>query len=283
MIDEKIIQIKSNKPGPTLAIFAGVHGNETAGVFALQELLPKLTLTKGSLFIAFANPPAIEADVRMITKNLNRCFLKENDGTDYEDARARELMKVLDGCDALLDLHMFYDEDGLPFVICEPSALELAKIFDVDIISTNWTEVEPGGTDGYMFTNGKIGICVECGPIAKATEYTEFAKRTIYQFLSYFDMTDKKPTDSSKLKRIIRADKAVYKTSADFHLLPNFKNFERLNEGQTIAREHDQTFTAKAGDCIIFPHYSARVGEEAYILGTEQLDESTAANASEHL
>src|SRR5690606_13665355 len=107
-----------------------------------------------------------------------------------EDIRARELMSILDESDELLDLHMFYDEAGQPFVICEDNSVAIAKRFDVDIISTKWTVVEPGGTDGYMYLQGKVGICVECGPIAKAEQYVPFAKQTVYQFLKSYDMTD---------------------------------------------------------------------------------------------
>lgn len=272
MIPEKPIVITGEKPGPTLAIFAGVHGNETAGVFALQDLLPKITIPKGKLYLVFANPPAIKANVRMLEKNLNRCFSGDNTGTSYEDNRARELMVVLDECDALLDLHMFYDDDGQPFAICEDDSIELASKFDVDIISTNWSEVEPGGTDSYMYHQGKVGICIECGPISKAAQYKDFAINTIYQFLEYYGMADRIVEYSVSPKRIIRAKQAVFKTSKDFVLSQNLGNFDRLSEGQVVAVDETTKYTSKAGECIIFPHYNARVGEEAYIIGEELPD-----------
>jgi succinylglutamate desuccinylase len=268
-ITDQIITIDSGQPGPTLAIIAGVHGNERAGVYALQQLLPNLTITRGKVYAAFANPPAIEANVRFITKNLNRCFLPDNQGNDYEDQRARELMSMLDKCDALLDLHMFYDDDGVPFAICEDNVLELAQKLDVDIISTNWTEVEPGGTDGYMFEAGKLGLCVECGPISKAEAYTPLTVKTVHQFLKYFDMTNEPVEYSATPKRLIRAQKAIHKSSDNFVLAPGLHNFDRLEPGQVIATEGDQQFTATANQCIIFPHYNAKLGEEAYIIGEE--------------
>lgn len=270
MISSEIVKITGAKPGPTVAIFAGVHGNELAGVLALQEVLPNLTITKGTLYVAFANPAAIDAGVRMLTKNLNRCFFADNCGSAPEDERARELMHVLDKCDALLDLHMFYDDSGVPFAICEDNAIELACAFDVDIISTNWTSTEPGGTDGYMYQAGKIGVCVECGPISKAAQYKDFAVRTIYQYLQYFAMTDKRVPPSATAKRIVKSRQAIYKTSERFVLGGGFSNFQALQAGQLIATEGGKRYLAKPGDCIIFPHYNARVGEEAYILGTEE-------------
>lgn len=271
MTTPDIIEINGTLPGPTVAIFAGVHGNEMAGVMALNAILPTLTITKGKLMIAYANPPAIEAGVRMVNKNLNRCFYKGNSGTSPEDVRARELMAVLDQCDALLDLHMFYDDNGEPFVICEENALELASTFDVGIISTNWTEVEPGATDGYMYQNGKIGVCIECGPLSKPEEYEQFAINTIYQFLYFFGMTEIKVQASLKQKRIIKAESVVYNKDESFSLKPGFKNFQKLSEGSEIAKSYDSKYIAKKDQCIIFPHYGARIGEEAYIIGTEAI------------
>lgn len=268
-VSSEIITINGPLPGPTLAIFAGVHGNETAGVTALQELIPKLKIKRGNVQIAFANSPALQANVRMINKNLNRCFFPDNNGSAPEDIRARQLMAVLDKSDALLDLHMFYDESGVPFVICEDDALPLARKFDVDIISTNWDEVEPGATDWYMFKQGKPGVCVECGPISKASEYKDFAIRTIYQFLKYYDMTDEDIAFSRKPKRIIKADRVVYKSSDNFILSPGLHNFDRLQEGQLIAKDGDKEFRGLEGQYIIFPHYKARIDEEAYIIGSE--------------
>lgn len=264
-----IICIDSKRNGPTLAIFAGVHGNETAGILALQELIPGLQVNRGKLLIAFANPPAIKSNVRMINKNLNRCFFKDNNGSDPEDVRARELMKVLDISDALLDIHMFYDDDGVPFAICEENAFDIANKFDVDIISTNWSNVEPGGTDGYMFMQGKPGICVECGPISKAKEYKDFAIRTIQQFLKYYEMISDDMPYSVNPKRIIKADNAVFKSSESFTLIKGFHNFDRLQAGVLIATDGDVQHTAQEGQCIIFPHYNARIDEEAYIIGSE--------------
>lgn len=269
MVNSKILEVDSGRPGPSLAIFAGIHGNELAGVYALQNLLPVLKPTKGKVFVAFANPDAIKANTRMLTKNLNRCFMAGNDGQAPEDKRARELMKVLDVCDALLDLHMFYDDDGEPFAICEGNAINIAKKFDVDIISTNWSEAEPGAADGYMYATGKVGLCVECGPISKAKEYTAFAEKVIYQFLQYFEMSPKKVAYSGKPKRLVAAEKSVYKPSADFKLREGYKNFSKLVPGEVIAREGRREYKAGAGECIIFPHYTARIGEEAYIVGKD--------------
>ena len=270
-LPKDVYVVQGNISGPTVALFAGVHGNERAGIYALQELQKSLQVAKGTVYLVYANPPAIEKNVRMCGKNLNRCFMPDNSGTSYEDKRARQLMKLLDQCDALLDLHMFYDDQNVPFAICEQNSVDIANLFDVDIISTNWDSIEPGATDGYMFNQGKVGICVECGPISKSNEYTDFAIRTVMQFLSYYDMLAEPEMYSTEPKRVIQTLYAVHKTDESFVLQPGFHDFERLTSNTLIARENGKEYYGKSGECIIFPHYKARIGEEAYIIGMEQM------------
>lgn len=268
-VTSDVITLSGALPGPTVAVFAGVHGNETTGVYALQEIIPTLKLTRGKVVFVFANPPAIKDNVRMHAKNLNRLFIEGIEGNSYEVNRARELMNVLDGCEALLDLHMFQDPAGEPFAICEKNAFDIAKTFDVAIISDNWSIVEPGGTDSYMYAKGKVGICVECGPIEKAADYKDFAVKTIYQFLHYFDMLPMTVDISTQPKRIITAVRGFVKDTDELKLADGFHNFDRLETGQVIATDGERTFRASEGECIIFPRYYAAVGQELYIIGTE--------------
>jgi succinylglutamate desuccinylase len=120
-----------------------------------------------------------------------------------------------------------------------------------------------------MYQNDKIGICVECGPLELSEEYTDFAIQTAYQFLNYFDMTNKLIPVSAKRKRLVKAVKAINKTSPSFALAPGLYDFQKLTSGQVLATDGEDEFTAQSGECIIFPHYAARVGEEAYIIGQE--------------
>ena len=41
-IERLIGQYRGEQPGPTLIFTAGIHGNEPAGIFALQEVFEKL-------------------------------------------------------------------------------------------------------------------------------------------------------------------------------------------------------------------------------------------------
>ena len=265
-MNNDILKIKSGKPGPTIALFAGVHGDETAGIWALQNIAPTLNLKKGVVYIVFANPPAIEKSVRMIAKNLNRCFVAGNEGATYEDRRARQLMSILDQCDALLDLHMFY-EPGEPFAICEQPSLEVASYLPLKIVSTGWTQAEPGATDGYMYNKGKQALCVECGGIPEAKERVALAEEIVWRFLQYYQIVEAKYQPKTYKQKLATVKAAQHKTSEAFMLLSGFKDFQNLTPGQVIATDGPKEFRAGENECIIFPHYRARVGEEAYLIG----------------
>ena len=183
---EGVIKKTSKISGKIVAIFSGIHGNEKVGVEALRWAIKNIEPTSGSIYFVEANPIAIKKNVRQVSKNLNRCFLADNNGDEYEDMRARDLMIILNECDALLDIHASNTKIATPFIICENNALELAKKLNFSIISTGWNNIEPGATDGYMFLAGKPALCIECGSVSETKKNLNIAKDSIKKYLQYF-------------------------------------------------------------------------------------------------
>lgn len=268
MIDG-ITKLVGLENGPKLAVFGGIHGDERAGVMAIEQLSEQLVINRGVLYLVLANPPAINEGVRYQSKNLNRCFIMENPEESYEDNRANILMGILDECDALLDLHAFKSEQGEAFVICEEDSFDAAGIFDVDVVSSGWTQAEPGATDGYMHKQGKVGICMECGPIKQAKEYKEFALNSVLQFLKYYGLIDSGVKLSESSKQYINVKYAHTRRSQNFKMDQNLEHLQILDEGQVIAVDGDEVFKAKNGEYIIFPDPTANIGDEAFIIGEE--------------
>lgn len=264
-----VSKITSHNPGPTIALMAGVHGDEKPGVLALQEYTPHLSLLCGTLYIIYANLPAMKQNVRMVEKNINRCFLKDNDGTTAEDIRVRELMPILDKCDALLDIHAYHDLTGDPFVICEDTAMDIATKLDPELISTGWADTEPGGSDTYLYLQGKIGITLECGPLTQIDAGKQVALKVIQQFLKHFGMINTPTEFSTQAKRIIRTESAVIRVSEDFYLDPNLTSFSKLVPGKVFASQDGTEYVGKQDQYIIFPRPQTKIGTEAFTLGRE--------------
>lgn len=98
---------EAERAGPTAIIQAGIHGDEIAGVHALQELLEEeLRPTHGRLVvIPVMNPPAYRARQRMAPGglDLNRCFPGDAAAPERERRLARRFMDlVLDERPALV-------------------------------------------------------------------------------------------------------------------------------------------------------------------------------------
>lgn len=266
-MENQIVKLTGGKPGPTLAIFGGVHGNEKAGVMALDWAKDNLQINCGTVYLVIANAEAVAAAKRQINKNLNRCFLAGNDGTTYEDGRARELMQLLDECDALLDLHASTGKESTPFAICEPPSFNIAKLFDIPLISTGWDEIEPGATDGYMFRSGKAGVCVECFGQDQLEQGIALAKESIKRFLAYFGLIDYGYKRQLEEPILFCAKTAVKRQTDDFSLARDFVDFEILIPGELIATDGPNKYFAQPDDVILFADPDAKLGAEMFVLG----------------
>jgi len=114
--------------GPTVLIQAGIHGDETAGVLALDSLAARLQVHSGKVIILpRMNAPAVAQGKRFINVDLNRVFgAQPKRRAGYEFALADEITNLVDreGVEYLVTLHessSLYDERtnaGLGQTIC---------------------------------------------------------------------------------------------------------------------------------------------------------------------
>ncbi|MEQ1508707.1 MAG: succinylglutamate desuccinylase/aspartoacylase family protein, partial [Myxococcota bacterium] len=88
----------AERPGPTALIQAGIHGDEIAGVHALQELLEQgLRPAAGRLIvIPVMNPPAYRLRKRFVPDghDLNRVFPGDPTADRYEPRLAATFMQL---------------------------------------------------------------------------------------------------------------------------------------------------------------------------------------------
>jgi succinylglutamate desuccinylase len=258
--------------GPTSTILCGVHGNEKCGVEAVQELLPRLSIESGTVFIGFGNPRAIAQNVRFTEANLNRMFKPDSQLTDsekgsYEYARAHELKKYLDKSDALLDIHASRTPKSRVFAICEDNALSIVKDLPVRLVVSGFDAIQPGGTDYYMNSRGSIGICAECGYLADPNA-TAVAKKSILAFLESRGHLPKVAIDSDKIKQSRLRMFFMYMTkTVSFKLAQAFEDFEELEVGQLIGRDGAEEIRAPEPCVIVFAKNVEKSNGEAFLLG----------------
>ncbi len=120
------IRFKSPLPGPYILVTAAVHGNETAGTFAIYRLIEQIErgeikLQGGALtLIPVTNPKAYRLQRRAGDRNLNRRLTPVDQPEQYEDHVANWLCPILAEHDGLLDLHTFQSGDQ-PFALFGPA------------------------------------------------------------------------------------------------------------------------------------------------------------------
>ncbi len=266
IISQSIIKKVGKLPGKTVAVFAGVHGNEKVGFLTLDKIISEIEITAGAIYFAYANPPAIEQHIRAVDKNLNRLFSRETRGDTYEDKRAHELMDIMDECEAVLDLHSYNSEFGEAFAITESSGYELVAKMNFPIVASGFSGLG-NGTDGYMYKRGKIGICLECGTTNRYESFLDLAELSVYQFLQYFGCVETTIPYSQVEQKYLDVKEVIYKRTEGFKFSKKFKDFEGLPTGEPFLFDGDVSRTAEEGECIIFPRPDVAIGGEAGIIG----------------
>lgn len=92
--------IQAAEPGPTVLIQAGIHGDEIAGVHALEELLEEgIELARGRvLLVPVMNPPAYRNRTRVAPGglDLNRCFPGDAAAPERERRLAQAFMALVE-------------------------------------------------------------------------------------------------------------------------------------------------------------------------------------------
>ncbi|MDD3159923.1 MAG: succinylglutamate desuccinylase/aspartoacylase family protein [Candidatus ainarchaeum sp.] len=252
-LNSKVILKDSKIKGPTVAIFAGVHGDEISGVRALDYLIPKIEIKAGKVYFVYANLKAIKQDKRFIEYNLNRCFLdkqKKEMKNTLEGKTAKQLMLVLKKCDYVLDLHSSPNQDD-PFVLCEKHCLDFVSCFPVPRVVMGTIVTHPGASDGYLVNNGKIGFCLESGPL-KSKKSVDLAKKSVINFLRKLKVIDG-VEEVFKKKKFYFAKPFYTVKNGSIKLVKKFKDFQKLKKKTLIGYDGETPVYLEKNDIVLFP------------------------------
>ncbi len=256
-------RIESKRAGKRIAIMVGVHGNEKGPQFE-WDWLKGIEIHSGSVDLIFANPTACDRNVRFVNTNLNRRFgLNENQYP--EDSIARSIEKVLDDCDALLDLHMYNESMDRPFAICSPTSNEAAMVLSAKYI-VNIPEGEyGGGSDDYMAMKGKVGVCFETGGVDRPHAYSDTIQGGVLSFLAHFGLVPKHSnTKSIHSPRIFVKDTTKLVEGPDITFSRDYTSFDAIKKGEVICTENGVDIVANSDGCILFPRPNNPIGTEAF-------------------
>ena len=276
---------EGDEKGISLLVLGAIHGNEVAGIGALNKLLKKINsgeiaIKKGKLVvIPICNVEANIKDVRQIDENLNRVMKVHENPITYEQKLANEIMPFIKDCDVMLDLHSTHCKGDEPFVFCDyPKELnlKLIDVIDVDYVLEGWpdiyagqSEIEDYSTERACFEYGKSGTTLECG-YHKEDKAIDVAYNAIINALKVFELIEGDKPIKKEKTHILMKNFVVKKKEGN--LLKQYKHLDKVYKGEEIARYDDgEILRAQNDGYILLPNLECKIGAEWYYFGVDKL------------
>jgi len=291
---ERIIgKINGKLRGPTIVFFSGIHGNETAGVFALQEAMNEINKkdVNGSIYCISGNLKALELHQRYVDKDLNRVWIEPNlsdlensDPKIFEDKEQLELLILLKeifndnkGPFYFIDLHTTSGKTT-PFITINDNLINrrFSKEFPVPIV-LGIEEFLNGPLLSYINTLGYVSVGFESGQhdeinavmnctafIYLALGFTNVVSRqNIPNFSTYFERLKKESKKTAGFYEII--DVHLITNKENFKMLNGFVNFQPVNKGTSLATCNSNIIKSRHNAKIFMPLYQSQ-GEEGFFI-----------------
>lgn len=292
--------------GPLLIVTAAVHGNEPAGIEALQRVFATLGKTqpkiRGRVVGLIGNMGALERNLRFIDSDLNRMWsatqiaaVKEADPALDQNERKeqRELIAAIQAELALphegvvhFDLHST-SGDGPPFTILhhDLGSRKLASALGVPAILGILKDLKGTFLD-YSAANGFSCVVLEGGQNqAKQTiDHHESAVWLILEaagMLAQPEHVDLEPYRSCIERSVAKLPPAVeicFRYAIDpgekFLMLPGFSNFQRVYPGQLLAlggTNGRREIRCPIGAILLMPKYQGQGNDGFFLARTVDL------------
>ncbi|WP_226010099.1 succinylglutamate desuccinylase/aspartoacylase domain-containing protein [Halomicrobium salinisoli] len=214
---------------PEVAVVGGIHGDEPAGVHAVETLLEERPEVERPVALVVANEEAIAAGERYLEADLNRSFPGSPDAETHEERLAAELVDAVGDCTTLA-LHTTQSYGGLFALVDEVDDLarSVCPRLSVDAV----VEVGPVA-EGRVFASIPDTIEVECG-----YQGSEAAKDNAVQVAREFLRAVGALPGEAERKRdelpVFRLGGPVAKQSAEVYEV-YATNFEEVAAGEAFA------------------------------------------------
>ena len=237
------------RPGPVLALVAGVHGYEYPPILALQKLRSQVApqgLSGTLLLVHVANLPSFLGRTIYFSpidhKNLNRVFPGKRDGATSERIAYAITTQVIDRCDYLVDLHCGDGNESLRPYLYQPVTgrarldavmAEMALVWGLDhIVIERGRPTDPAASiycSTTAVTRGKPALTVEDGYLgASDPESIERLVGGALSLMRYLKMLEGTP---QRVSSPVFLDPAQVLTSPATGVL-----FPRVQRGHYVAK-----------------------------------------------
>lgn len=290
--------------GPLLLITAGLHGNEKAGIIALQNIFRKLNEYKlpirGTFLGIAGNLKALKEDLRFIDRDMNRIWqsalLKENKNNKSkitEVEQAREILNHIEGWISHekhrhfhIDIHTTSSE-SIPYISVSRNkgCQAFADSFPLHDVVGFGQHVK-GTIDSWFCKNGFNGFTIESGQHERTSsiensEVFIWMALVISGCMDMDDIKEFKPSRACLAKYLIDGKKNynvtyrfAIKEGQDFVMQPNFINFQKISKGELLAHLDKKPVYSEWDARILLPLYQKQ-GDDGFFIVEEETKEET--------
>ncbi|HMQ07091.1 MAG TPA: succinylglutamate desuccinylase/aspartoacylase family protein [Saprospiraceae bacterium] len=289
--------IRGKNKGPLYFFFAGIHGNEKAGIIALQELFQELEThkesIKGTLHAILGNRSAFFENTRFIDIDLNRIWTEDRIAYVKDSNRNALNIEELEMLDLIylinheiqdkktpvyfIDFHTTSSK-SIPFITINDALInrKLAMKFPVPVI-LGIEEFLEGPMLSYINSKGFVALGFEAGQHndPKSIENTLSFIYLTLSFTGAFIQHDPKKhfyhfnrlaVRSSHLNKAFEIVHHHPLGSNDsFQMLPGFESFQTIKKGETLAMLNGHQFHSPISGRILMPLYQ-KLGNDAFFI-----------------
>ena len=303
---ERIIgRFEGKKEGPLLIVLGSMHGNEPAGVKALEFLFKMLEVEPitnphfqfcGCLLGLRGNIKAIKKNVRFINKDLNRQWTKTNiqrirtaksEDLDSEDKELLALLTLIESEIAryqpkrlvILDLHTTTAFGGI-FTITtdDPKSIEMGIELHAPVITGLLKGID--GTTLHYFNNENfepdtIALCFESGQHNEHLSVNR-AIAAIINCMRTIGCVQSEDVENRHDELLIEFSRHLPTVAElimchninlgdDFVMKPGYKNFQKVKKGEVLAHDRFGEIQAQVDGRILMPLYQKQ-GNDGFFL-----------------
>ena len=278
-----------------LVAVGSIHGNEPAGVEALEAVVRRLSgdslLERGDFLAVVGNVEALDAGARYIHEDLNRHWSREaldrlRTAETLERAEDRERKALFEemgrgfasarGEIVLLDLHTTSGE-GKPFAVFADTlrSRHFARRFPVPAILGLEENLE-GTLADYVALLGYVAVAFEGGQHHDPAVVANLAA-VVCVALGELEMVDRERARlEAERDRLRRATEGVpgilevtYRHAIGpddrFQMRPGFRSFERVASGQVIADDAEGSVAVPSDGFLLMPLYQKQ-GDDGFFV-----------------
>ncbi|MFH6602983.1 succinylglutamate desuccinylase/aspartoacylase family protein [Maribacter algicola] len=253
LIDIPVYVFNSKKPGPTLLVQAGLHGDEINGIEIVRRMLQekRFKIDRGAVIaVPILNIFGFIHFSRDVPdgKDVNRSFPGSKKGSMASRIAYHYTSQILPQIDFGIDLHtggaQRHNFPQIRYTDEDPKSLELAEIFNAPFSFSS--RLIRGSFRNAAYRMGKPTIVFEAGESMRFDDYSILeGMQGILNILRHFNMIDKiEPKYVERMKSIHLTGRRWLRAPTAGMFIPKVTNGSELKKGELLGTVTD-TFGKK--------------------------------------